>query len=312
MPLAVLGISHAPLIGFNDPDAETLAQVEHAFDTARAFVADFDPELVVLFAPDHYNGVFYDLMPQFCIAMAANSVGDWNTTGGPIAVDREAARDLAKASLNADLDVAISERLEVDHGFAQPLDVIFGGIDRVATVPIFINSVAAPLGPIRRARALGAAVGEAAARLDRRVLLIGSGGLSHDPPIPELEGAPADVAERLIAGRGVSPAARKARETMVTRTSAEFVSGTAKIMSLNMQWDEQFLDILASGQLSQIDAWENDDMTATAGHACHEVRTWLAAYSALATQGGYSMTSRFYKPIPEWIAGFAVTTAIAP
>jgi 2,3-dihydroxyphenylpropionate 1,2-dioxygenase len=40
-----------------------------------------------------------------------------------------------------------------------------------------------------------------------------------------------------------------------------------------------------------------------------EVRTWIAAYSSLAATGPYRMTSRFYLPVPEWIAGFAVTTA---
>ena len=41
----------------------------------------------------------------------------------------------------------------------------------------------------------------------------------------------------------------------------------------------------------------------------HEIRTWIAAYSALAQAGPYTVTYRYYRPIPQYIVGFAVTTA---
>ena len=34
------------------------------------------------------------------------------------------------------------------------------------------------------------------------------------------------------------------------------------------------------------------------------------AYAALSTVGPYEMTYRYYRPIPEFIAGFSVTTAL--
>ena len=36
----------------------------------------------------------------------------------------------------------------------------------------------------------------------------------------------------------------------------------------------------------------------------------MAAYSALRACGEYDVTYEFYRPIPEYIAGFAVTTAV--
>ena len=36
----------------------------------------------------------------------------------------------------------------------------------------------------------------------------------------------------------------------------------------------------------------------------------IAAYSALSTAGPYDITYRYYRPIPEFIAGFSVTTAL--
>ena len=34
------------------------------------------------FAPDHYNGFFYRLMPPFCIGYAAESIGDYDSQVG--------------------------------------------------------------------------------------------------------------------------------------------------------------------------------------------------------------------------------------
>jgi 2,3-dihydroxyphenylpropionate 1,2-dioxygenase len=105
--------------------------------------------------------------------------------------------------------------MTVDHGFAQPLEVLFGGIDRVPVVPVFVNGVATPLGPVARIRVLGTAIGEAAAELDKRVLFLTSGGLSRDPPVPVLDGAPSKVADALIEGHPPSPEQRAKGEQRV-------------------------------------------------------------------------------------------------
>ena len=60
-------LSHTPLVGYVDPEQAVLDEVNGTIADARARIAAFDPELVVLFAPDHYNGFFYDVMPPFCL-----------------------------------------------------------------------------------------------------------------------------------------------------------------------------------------------------------------------------------------------------
>lgn len=114
-------------------------------------------------------------MPPFCLATAANSVGDFGSTAGPLSVDTAAASAIAEGVLARGVDLTISARMTVDHGFVQPLEVLFGGIDRVPVVPVFINGVATPLGPVARIRALGGAIGETAAELDKRVLFVDPG-----------------------------------------------------------------------------------------------------------------------------------------
>jgi 2,3-dihydroxyphenylpropionate 1,2-dioxygenase len=309
MTTAVVGLSHSPLIGKNDPETDVLERVNTAVQAAKAFAQDFAPDLVVLYAPDHYNGFFYKEMPPFCLATAANSVGDFGSQEGPLSVDAEAAKALAAGVLKRGVDLTVSARMTVDHGFAQPLETLFGGIDRVPVVPIFVNGVATPLCPMSRIRALGTAVGQAAAELDRRVLFVASGGLSHDPPVPVLEGAPPRVADALIEGHPPTPEQRSKGEGRVVQAGRDYAAGTTTMIPINPTWDNQLLDLIESGALEQFDSWTVEDMAAEAGGSAHEVRTWIATFASLAASGIYRLNSRFYEAIPAWIAGFAVATA---
>ncbi|GAA4869144.1 3-carboxyethylcatechol 2,3-dioxygenase [Actinomycetospora straminea] len=310
MALALCAMSHSPLLSLNEPRSEVRARVDVAREEARAFVTAYEPDLVVVIGPDHYNGFFYDLMPPFCIGTAATSIGDYDTVAGPLPVEHDTALAMAGAVLDAEVDVAVSERMKVDHGLVQPLEFLFGSFHRCPPViPVFINGVAVPLGPARRARLLGDAIGGFAAGLDRRVLLLASGGLSHDPPVPQLASATPEVAEGLIDGRNPTPEARAARQERVIVAGQRFAEDPTTLQDLNPEWDQLVLDTLVSGRLADVDRWTNAWFQEQAGNSSHEVRTWIAAYAALAAAGPYEVGTRFYEPIREWIAGFAVTTA---
>ena len=71
---AFLGMSHSPLLGLNPVAPAVNDELQSAIAAARSQVLAFDPELVVLVAPDHYNGFFNELMPPFCIGTEATSV----------------------------------------------------------------------------------------------------------------------------------------------------------------------------------------------------------------------------------------------
>src|ERR1700684_2471630 len=194
-------MSHSPLLNLPGPPQDLLDDIDVALTQAREFVEDFDPEIVVIFAPDHYNGFFYRTMPPFCIGTDAQGVGDYGTHKGPLDVPEATAVACAKAVLSAGVYVAISASMDVDHGTVQPLEKLFGDATLRPVIPVFINAVAVPLGPLYRVRALGAAVGAFLATLDKRVLLVGSGGLSHSPPVPTLASAPPPVLKRIVHGQ---------------------------------------------------------------------------------------------------------------
>ncbi|KQW64881.1 3-carboxyethylcatechol 2,3-dioxygenase [Variovorax sp. Root411] len=310
MTLALCALSHSPLFGINDPGPETINGVVAALDEMRDFVRDFDPEITVIFGPDHFNGVFYDMMPAFCIGSGAVSVGDWGTEPGPLPVDHTAARQLVRAVLEAGVDVAQSERLHVDHGVTQPLEFLFGKHYTQPIVPIFVNAVGLPLGPMQRVRMLGEAVGAELTSWGRRVLVIASGGLSHDPPVPRLEGASAEIAARLIDGRNPTLEARAQRQRRVVEAGKAHALGDSSFQKINPEFDAQVMDTLASGQLKDADAWTNEWIESSGGHSGHEIRAWLAAFAALSTSGAYRVTNRWYWPVDEWMTGFGMMTAL--
>ncbi|HEX9834524.1 MAG TPA: 3-carboxyethylcatechol 2,3-dioxygenase, partial [Mycobacterium sp.] len=292
------------------PPQELLDDVESALAAARGFVADFDPELVVIFSPDHYNGFFYRTMPPFCIGTSALGVGDYGTYAGPLVVPEGIATDCARAVLESGVDVALSASMDVDHGTVQPLEKLFGDATSRPVIPIFINSVATPLGPLRRVRALGAAVGTYLATLGKRVLVVGSGGLSHDPPVPTLATAPPAAVARIVHGEPITPQQRQARQVAVMAAAHAFAHGDSPLQPLNPDWDNAFLELVDANRLGEVDGWSNSWIEQQAGHSAHEIRTWVAAFAALAAHGRYETTHRFYRAAPELIAGFAVRTAV--
>jgi 2,3-dihydroxyphenylpropionate 1,2-dioxygenase len=312
MTLALVTMSHSPLLEYVDPPADVKAGVDAAFDAVRAFVTDFDPDLVINIGPDHYNGFFYDIMPPFCIGYEAVGVGDFGTQAGPLNVATDTARALTEFLMQEGIDMTVSLRMEVDHGAVQPMEIIYGDFTAKPIVPIFINSVAPPFTPLKRIRELGEAIGRFANTqlADKKVLLIGSGGLSHEPPVPQIATATPEVRASLLGGgRHLTPEARNARQERVINAAKDFAAGINVVKPLAPEWDQELMRILASGDLSPIDAWTPDEMSEIAGNSSHEVRTWIAAYAALGAAGAYTVQYSFYKPIPEYIAGFGVTTA---
>ena len=303
-------MSHSPLLNLPGPSQDLLDDIGAALAEARRFVTDYDPDLVVTFAPDHYNGFFYRTMPPFCIGTAAQAVGDYGTYAGPLDVPTDVATDCARAVLESGLDVAVSASMDVDHGTVQPLEKLFGAATARPVIPIFINSVATPLGPLRRVRALGAAVGTHLATLGRRVLVVGSGGLSHDPPVPTLASAPPAALERIVHGAPMTPEQRQARQVAVIDAAQAFAHGDSPLQPLNPEWDAAFLETLDTNRLTEVDGWSNDWVEREGGHSAHEVRTWIAAFATLAAHGRYRTEQRFYRAAPELIAGFAIRTAV--
>src|ERR1700709_348183 len=134
--LALCCMSHSPLLNLPGPSPELLDDIQAELTRAREFVSAFDPELVVIFSPDHYNGFFYRTMPPFCIGLTAQGVGDYGSHEGQLNVPAHVHRALSDSVMNAGVDVAISASMDVDHGTVQPLQALFGDIADIPVIPI--------------------------------------------------------------------------------------------------------------------------------------------------------------------------------
>lgn len=304
-------LSHSPLKGCYDPVSQIVQETEQVIQIMGDEIRNFDPELIFLFAPDHYNGFFLDMMPQICIGMAADSVGDYGGEVGALNVPRGIAEKCANHVVDAGFDLAFSYRMQVDHGFEQPLMELTGGLRSYPVIPLFINSVAPPVISFKRARQFGAAVGEFARTLGKRVLFVGSGGISHNPPVPQIATALPEVAERIIAGRNPSEEARDARQKRTIDAAVRFAAGEKGLCPLNPEWDQQFMANLANKEWAALDAYTNESITRDGGASAHEVKTWVAANAAMNAMcdGNYEPQIRYYQAIPEWISGFGAMSA---
>jgi 2,3-dihydroxyphenylpropionate 1,2-dioxygenase len=307
---AFLGLSHSPLMGLNPVAAPVERELLAALAMAREQVQAFSPDLVVLVAPDHYNGFFNELMPPFCIGTHARSVGDYLTPPGEMRVDADAALALATRLMDEDFDLAVSRCMRVDHGFAQALQLLWGGLDTPPVLPIFLNAVAQPGIPrLRRCRALGEAIGRFLdSHTSRRTLLIGSGGLSHEPPVPTLAHPDPAVRERITFRHEPTPAEREAKTQRVMAAGCALAAGDVSMKPLNPRWDRQWMDALAAGgaALDALCAQAEHAIEQAAGLSAHESKSWLVARSALPTGHALPCSLRHYQAIPEYIAGFGL------
>ena len=303
--------SHTPLMPFTDPGNGVGDEVRAALGRLGKRIEAFDPEIVFQFSPDHYNGFFYDLMPPFCVGVQCSAIGDYGTHSGPLRVPEAMALGAHAAASDSDIDMALSYRMVVDHGFTQFWQSTVGAADRYPIVPIFINCAAAPLPRFSRVRALGEAVGRYARGLNMRVLFVGSGGLSHDPPLPQLATADAARREFLIAGRNPGPEARAARQARIIEAGRASARGEGPCLPLDPVWDAKILRLLAQRDLAAFDTFTDDEVRRVGGSGGAEIRAWQAAFAALATAGEYDATVEYYRAIPEWIIGMGVMHAVA-
>lgn len=157
------------------------------FPPIHDWLNEVKPDVAVVFYNDHGLNFFLNNMPTFAIGAAPEYVnGDegWGKPDyPPFPGDEKLSWQLINHLVDHDFDMSICQDMMVDHAFALPLKLLFPNQPKcpVTTVPISINTVLYPFPSARRCAALGKAVGDAirAWDEDKRVLVIGTGGLSH-------------------------------------------------------------------------------------------------------------------------------------
>jgi len=309
--------SHSPLMDFPGRVTDAVRDVQRALADRAEAIRAFDPELVILFGTDHYGGQQMACMPCFCVGRAATSLDDVGGSPGRLDVPAEHSAALLDQLRRSGIDAAWSHEMEVDHGFSHALLELCGGVDAYPVVPVFIDAIAPPFVPFARSRRLGEVVGSWARELDARLLILGTGGLSHHPAIffPPVDAAPAEFRPYLTFGerqRAMPRTEWMARIEQAHRDVAPHLAADdidLEALHIHEDWDRDFLDLLCGGKLEQVDAWEPSDLAERVGIGTVEIHSWIAACAAADAAGCHAPEVGFYAPVPEFGIGFGLLHA---
>jgi 2,3-dihydroxyphenylpropionate 1,2-dioxygenase len=278
---AFICLSHSPFMTLPDR-ADTGHEYRAAVDQTKKFLGEFAPDVVVMFAPDHMN-LLNEVRPPFTGIVSGTTYPEFGIPELSLNVHASAV-DLFQDVVRRDVDLAVGEDVAVDHGLGLTLMQLFDEPTLAPLVPVIVNAIGYPLFPVARARTVGEAFGAAMAGFDGRVLFVGTGGLSHNPPFP----APAPGARRF------EPEERQA----ALSTALDY---------LDPAWDQGLLDKMAAGDADCLSDLSQDEIDVRGGGA-NEVRTWAAAWAAA---GSPPATFTSYELVEPWITGMGVAYGLA-
>lgn len=277
-------ISHSPALA-QDTRGLQGAEFRRGLTEVIEAVRRYQPTFVLYFGPDHMRALSA-VAPCFTVVESAVGYGDWGTSQEPYQIPTERATALADYLAAGDIDIATGRDLRLDHGFGQCMEQLFGSLSAVPMVPVVINCVDRPIATVRRTAALGTAVGDFLRHQlepDERVLVVGSGGISHSPPT-------------------LVPGARNLTEADRQRLLTDNIDRAAE--AINPDWDDKFLTRLAGDDWRTLGQLTPEELVG-AGTGGAEVRTWIAtAFAADA-----ALPRVVYEPVREWITGMGIAAS---
>jgi len=187
---AVVGgflLPHEPGLFIKPPEVrdDSERRVHAAYDRIRARIGELKATTVVIVGADHYVLFGPECLPAFLIGVGDVSGPYEKFPGmatGAIADNRALAGHILQHGRDNGFDWAAAKSLRVDHSIGAPARLCALPNDSVAgIVPVYLASGVAPFISLRRAHQVGGAIRAAveAADDDERVVIIGSGGISH-------------------------------------------------------------------------------------------------------------------------------------
>jgi len=185
--------SHVPAIGAaidnGKEDTPYWRPLFEGYEGARKWIADADPDVIILAYNDHASAFDLDLIPTFAIGVADQF---------PIADEGYGPRDIPEVIGHPDLawhlaeslildgfDMTIANLMPVDHGLTVPLSIMYGRPEKwpARVIPLAVNVIQYPPPTGRRCYSLGQAIRRAVQTFpdgeNLKVAVFGTGGMSH-------------------------------------------------------------------------------------------------------------------------------------
>jgi aromatic ring-opening dioxygenase catalytic subunit (LigB family) len=192
--VAGIATSHAPFLSipsmFEAIEEGQRSRVVAGLEKAREILQRARPDAIVIFSTDHFDRCFYDNLPPFLVGVgeqAEGPVNEWlRLPRVRLKVAGELGRFIVSEGLEKGVDFASSADLPLDHAEVVPLSYITPNWD-IPIVPIVVNAFAPPMPSLKRCLQVGTFIGKAIKRWPekKRVVVIGTGGLSHWVGPPE-------------------------------------------------------------------------------------------------------------------------------
>ncbi|HUG08184.1 MAG TPA: class III extradiol dioxygenase subunit beta [Acidimicrobiia bacterium] len=183
--------SHTPSIGVaidNDREEEPYwAPLFHGYEAGRKWIADAEPDVIILAYNDHASAFDLDLIPTFALGVADEfPIADegYGPRDIPIVEGHsELAWHLAESLILDGFDMTICNHMPVDHGLTVPLSIMYGKPDRwpAKVIPLAVNVIQYPPPTGKRCWDLGQAIRRIVHDFDEdlKVAVFGTGGMSH-------------------------------------------------------------------------------------------------------------------------------------
>lgn len=157
------------------------------FAPVHEWLAKVKPDVAVVIYNDHGLNFFLDKMPTFAVGAAPeyrNADEGWGLPTVPaFRGEQDLSWHLIESLVEEEFDLVTCQEMLVDHAVTVPMALLWPGATAwpVRLVPVCVNTVQFPLPSAARCYKLGEAIGRALEswESDARVLLIGTGGLSH-------------------------------------------------------------------------------------------------------------------------------------
>ena len=189
--VAGLATSHVPAIGV----AVDLGKTQEpywkplfdGYEPARRWLAEIDPDVIVLVYNDHGTAFSLEVIPTFAIGVAREfppADEGWGPRPVPMVKGHPGlAWHLAESLILDEFDMTIVNEMAVDHGLTVPLSITCGEPEEwpFPVIPLPVNVVQYPPPTGRRCFDLGRSIRKAVESYeeDLRVVVFGTGGMSH-------------------------------------------------------------------------------------------------------------------------------------
>jgi protocatechuate 4,5-dioxygenase beta chain len=189
--IAGAATSHVPAIGAAIDNKKTgqpyWQRVFSGFEKAKQLIAELRPDVIIGIYNDHATAFSVEVVPTFALGCAPEfppADEGWGPRPVPVVKGHpELAAYIAQSVILDEFDLTVVNKMEVDHGLTVPLNLLFGSPQEwpCPVIPLAVNVVLYPPPTGHRCFMLGRALRKAirAWPEDLRVLVLGTGGMSH-------------------------------------------------------------------------------------------------------------------------------------